>query len=169
MRRLCRAHDLQTLKRVLLLGLGNDLLRDDAVGLQVAREARRQLGAQEDIAVAETSEMGLALLDHIVGFPNVVLVDAVRTGQGPPGRVHELGGDDLEALPAVSPHFLGVGETLALGRMLGLAVPQRVHILAVEVEDPFTMGTELTPALQAALPGIVTRALEVARRLSEPA
>jgi len=138
------------------------------VGLQVAREARRQLGAQEDIEVAESSEMGLALLDHIIGFRAVVLVDAVKTGRARPGCVHELGGEDLQSLPSVSPHFLGVGETLALGRLLGLAMPQRVHILAVEVEDPFTMGTELTPALQAALPGIVTRALEVARRLAGP-
>lgn len=135
------------------------------MGLHVAREVRRQLGAVEDVEVAETSEMGLALLDHILGFRDVVLVDAVQTGQAPPGCVHELSADDLQALPAVSPHFLGVGETLALAKQLGLAAPQRVHILAVEVEDPFTMGTELTPALQAALPAIVARALEVVRRL----
>jgi hydrogenase maturation protease len=167
-RRLCRAHDLQTLKRVLLLGLGNDLLRDDAVGLHVAREVRRQLGALADVEVAESSEMGLALLDYIIGFREVVLVDAVQTGRAPPGSVQELGAEDLQSLSSVSPHFLGVGETLALGRLLGLAVPQRVHILAVEVEDALTMGTELTPALQAALPGIVARALAVARGLSGP-
>jgi hypothetical protein len=52
---------------------------------------------------------------------------------------------------------VGVSETLALGRQLGLAMPEQVRIFAIEVEDPFTLGTSLTPALQAALPGIVSR------------
>jgi hypothetical protein len=34
-------------------------------------------------------------------------------------------------------------------------MPEQVRILAIEVEDPFTLGTALTPALRAALPGIV--------------
>jgi Ni,Fe-hydrogenase maturation factor len=61
----------------------------------------------------------------------------------------------LNALPAVSPHFLGIGELLALGRELGLAVPTQVKIFAVEVQDPFNVGTRLTPTLDAALPRIV--------------
>jgi len=50
-----------------------------------------------------------------------------------------------------------VSETLALGRQLGLAMPERVKIFAIEVEDPFTVGTALTPTLQAALPSLVGR------------
>ena len=103
--------------------------------------------------------MGLSLLDDIVGFEGLILVDAVQTLKRPPGFVHELDGDDLSALPAVSPHFLGIGEVLALGRKLGLAVPTRVKILAVEVQDVTTVGTELTPPLQAALPAIVRRVM----------
>jgi hypothetical protein len=34
-------------------------------------------------------------------------------------------------------------------------MPEQVRIFAIEVEDPFTLGTALTPALRAALPGIV--------------
>jgi Ni,Fe-hydrogenase maturation factor len=64
----------------------------------------------------------------------------------------------------VSPHFLGIGETLALGKELGLSVPSEVKIFAIEVEDPFTVGTRLTPAVAAALPGIVER---VARAVLE--
>jgi hypothetical protein len=36
-------------------------------------------------------------------------------------------------------------------------MPEQVKIFAIEVADPFTLGTEMTPALQAALPGIVDR------------
>jgi hypothetical protein len=55
------------------------------------------------------------------------------------------------------PHVSGVSERLALGRRLGLLLPNRGKIFATEVEDPFTLGTTLGLALEAALPGIVDR------------
>ncbi len=142
---------------VLVLGLGNDILTDDAVGLHVVRQLRERLVGHPGIAVEETSEMGLALLDFFVGQRVVVLVDAIQTGRVPPGSVHELEADQLRQLTGRVPHFLGVGETLALGRHLGLEMPEQVKILAIEVADPFTLGTELSPTIQAALPDLVDR------------
>ena len=153
-------------KRVLVLGLGNDILSDDAVGLNVAREIRQHLSDADGIEVQETSEMGLSLLDYIVGFDDLVLVDAVQTGQAPPGFLHELDDSQLKVLPIVSPHFLGVGEVVALGRQLGLRVPRQVKIFAVEVQDPFTVGVCMTPLLCQVLPSIALRVLAAARRLS---
>jgi hydrogenase maturation protease len=97
-------------------------------------------------------EMGLALLDFIVGYETLILVDAIQTGHVAPGHIHEITQQQLTSLPDRTPHFLGVAETLQLGRRLGLAMPSRLKILAVEVADPFTFGTQMTPALQQALP-----------------
>jgi len=153
-------------KPVLVLGLGNDILSDDAVGLHVAREIQRRLSGSDGIEVQETSEMGLSLLDYIAGFEDLVLVDAVQTGQSPPGFLHELDGSQLKVLPIVSPHFLGVGEMMALGRQLGLPVPSRVKIFAIEVQDPFTVSTRMTPALRRVLRPIAVRILAAARQLA---
>ena len=143
--------------RLLLLGRGNDILTDDAVGLHVVQALRHELGAHPGIDIYETTEMGLALLDFITGYRTVVIVDSIQTGKVAPGCLHELDAAGLNQLTGRTPHFVGVGETLALGRHLGLAMPEQVRIFAIEVEDPFTLGTVLTPALQAALPGIVQR------------
>ncbi len=149
--------------RVLVLGLGNDILTDDAVGLVVAREVGCRVGADEAIEARWTTEMGLALLDEITGCDVLVLVDAVQTGRKPAGSLHELVVDDLHVLPSVTPHFLGIGETLALGRMLELPMPGRVRVFGIEVGDMQTLGTQLTAAVAGALPGIVDTVLEVAR------
>ncbi|HVM49794.1 MAG TPA: hydrogenase maturation protease [Candidatus Acidoferrum sp.] len=141
--------------RVLVLGLGNDVLTDDAVGLQVARELRSRLAGLTSVQVEETTEMGLALLDYLAGHEAAVLVDSIQTGKCPPGFVHELDARSLKQLTGRTPHFLGVGEALALGRKLEMPMPSQVRIFAIEVEDPFTLGTQLTPALQGALPAIV--------------
>ncbi|MGD0260727.1 MAG: hydrogenase maturation protease [Verrucomicrobiota bacterium] len=142
---------------VLLLGLGNDILTDDAIGLHVVHALQQELAGHPSLDIRETTEMGLALLDYITGYSAVVIVDSIQTGKAPPGFLHELDAAALTRLTGRTPHFVGISETLALGRHLGLAMPQQVTIFAIEVEDPFTLGAALTPALQAALPGIVAR------------
>jgi hydrogenase maturation protease len=143
--------------RTLVLGLGNDILTDDAVGLLAVRELQAQLAGQPDLDLQETTEMGLALLDFFTGYSRVILVDSIQTGQAAPGFIHELDAASLKQLTGRTPHFLGVGETLALGRELGLPMPARVTIFAIEVEDPFTLSTQMTPSIQAALPRIIER------------
>ena len=142
---------------LLLLGLGNDILTDDAVGLHVVHELRRELAGHPAIDCRQTTEMGLALLDFITGYRAVAIVDSIQTGKAPPGFLHELDATALNQLTGRTPHFVGVSETLALGKQLGLPMPEQVRVFAIEVEDPFTLGTALTPALQAALPGIIAR------------
>lgn len=151
---------------VLVLGLGNDILTDDAVGLHVVRAVREHLAGEPDIEVKATTEMGLALLDEIAGRESVVLVDAVQTGQAAPGHLHELGPDDLARVLTTSPHFLGVGETIALGTMLGLPMPHHVRIFAIEVKDPFTLGTQMTPAVEQAVAAAAERVAARAREFA---
>ncbi len=143
--------------RLLVLGLGNDILTDDAVGLLVARAVAERLGEDPTVAVRETTEMGLALLDEIADFDALVLVDAVQTGRAPPGHIHECDIADLPQVTATSPHFIGVGETLGFGRRLGLAMPGRVRVIAIEVADPYTLGTEPTAAVMPAVELAVER------------
>jgi hydrogenase maturation protease len=143
--------------RLLLLGLGNDILTDDAVGLHVVHELQRELAGHPAIDFRETTEMGLALLDFITDYRAVAIVDSIQTGKAAPGFLHELDATALNQLTGRTPHFVGVSETLALGKQLGLAMPEQVRVFAIEVANPFTLGTALTPALQAALPGIIAR------------
>jgi hydrogenase maturation protease len=149
--------------KTLLLGLGNDILGDDAIGLRVAAAAGERLSDREDIQVHLSGEMGLSLLDQIVGYNGLIIIDAVQTHSAPPGFVHDLEETDLPVLPSFSPHFAGVGELLALGRELSMAVPGWVRIFAVEVVDPFTVNSEMTPMLQAAFPEIVRQVVQAIR------
>ncbi len=143
-------------RRTLILGLGNDILTDDAVGLRIASELSgdpmiRQAGAE----VLCSTEMGLALLDLIDGQDELFILDSIQTTEAAPGFIHILHGGELAKLPGVSPHFLGIGEMLALGRELHLHLPGKVTIYAIEVADPFTVGNCLSPVLEARLPSLV--------------
>lgn len=150
---------------LLVLGLGNDLLSDDAVGLCVVRELAQTGLDHEEVDLRETSEMGLALLDWLTGYRAAVIVDSIQTGKMPPGTVHELEAAELSRLTGRTPHFLGVADTLALGRQLGLPMPHQVWIIAIEVADPFRLGTTMTPAVQQAVPVAVHRVRQLLQKL----
>jgi hydrogenase maturation protease len=149
--------------RLLILGLGNDILTDDAIGLRVVRALRPELADRPAIELQQTTEMGLALLDYLSGYSAAFIVDSIQTGQAEPGFIHELDAFAWRRLAGASPHFLGVGETLALGGKLGLPMPGEVKVFAIETQDPFTLGTRMTPALEGALPDIVRRIARAAR------
>jgi hydrogenase maturation protease len=155
-----------SIPRILVLGLGNDILTDDAVGLRIAEAVRKLLAGDPDIEVKITTEMGLALLDEIADRESVVLVDSVQTGEASPGAIHEIDSLDLTRVLTTAPHFLGIGETLALGKMLGLAMPRDVRIFAVEVVDPYTLGTAMTPAVAGSVAPAAERVAAQARKFA---
>ncbi len=153
--------------QILVLGLGNDILTDDAVGLKIADAVRERLAGDPRIEVRSTTEMGLALLDEIAGRSAVVLVDSVQTGRAPPGHLHEFDAAALTGVGSTVPHMLGVGETLALGQLMGLAMPRQVRVFAIEVTDPFTLGTEMTAAVRDAVTSTAGKIAETARTLAQ--
>ncbi|MFB0515140.1 MAG: hydrogenase maturation protease [Candidatus Neomarinimicrobiota bacterium] len=148
--------------RPLVLGLGNDLLSDDTVGILAARALKQQLPHQAD--VIESPLAGLALLDILTGYSQAVIIDAICTGQHPPGTIIRLGLDDLSRVRAPTPHFSGLPEIFALAQQLQLDFPQDLVIFAMEVEDPFTIGGGLSPAVRHALPALID---QVAAQVTE--
>ena len=135
-----------------LLGLGNEILADDAFGILAAREVgRRYCGAVE---VAMSSEGGFDLIDELLGAPRVLVVDTIQTGNFPPGTIRILDEAEIRPVPGQSPHFIGLFEALAVARELGMDVPRRVTIAAVEAADCATVGGAMHPAVRAAIPKV---------------
>ncbi|MDR7544417.1 MAG: hydrogenase maturation protease [Armatimonadota bacterium] len=143
-------------ERVLVLGVGNDLLGDDAVGL-LAAEALRE----EGLPVETTTRSGLALLDAVVGVRKVLLLDSQVAGAAV-GEVQEftLAPD---AVRSPSAHYVGYGEALAIGAAAGLDLPDEIRVLAVERSPEVWLGTDLSDPVRAALPAVVRRAREIIR------
>jgi hydrogenase maturation protease len=149
--------------RSLLLGLGNDLMGDDAVGLQVIRRVRQTLGPNAPFDIRESTESGLTLLDEFTGFDRVWIVDSILTGRFPTGHLHRFPALQLPVLGLTRPHGLGVGDTLQLGRLLGIPMPRQVNVIAIEVADPFVISDRLSPELERALPALATAIADAVR------
>ena len=139
--------------KTLVLGMGNPILSDDAIGCRLVADLRRALppGPGLDF-VAECSVGGLNLIDVLAGYARVVVVDAVRTTGGRPGDWFEFTAADLRGTRHLSSvHDVNFATALELGRRLGRVLPrdEDVHVIAVEIAAAATFGEELTPPLAA--------------------
>jgi len=136
--------------RLTVIGIGNPLRGDDAVGLIVAREVRA--AATADIAVIELEGEPASLIAAWEGAGPTVVVDAVASG-APAGTVTVVDATDAPlppSLSAASTHALGLGEAIELARVLD-RLPKRLVVVGVEASE-FAPGRPLTPAVAAAVP-----------------
>jgi hydrogenase maturation protease len=154
----------------LVLGLGNPILSDDGVGIQAAeavRDALAEQGAAAPTEVATACLGGLALMEAMLGYDRVILIDAFLPRDRVPGRVHRMTFDDLRALSqtehSASPHDTSLAGAVALGQALGLPLPQEIIIYAVEVDNVADFGEQPTPAVAAAIPRTVGAVLSELR------
>ncbi len=139
----------------LVLGLGNELLSDDAVGVLAARALKERLKDRAD--VVESALSGLALLELFIGYERAIIIDAIKTGRQAPGTICELGPADLGPIAAPSPHYAGLPELLATAQQLQLNFPEEIKIFALEVEDPYTVGGGLSPSAEQVLEELIRR------------
>lgn len=152
--------------KTLVIGLGNPILSDDGVGVKVAYAVRDALASpgQNGVTVTEASVGGLRLMEMMVDYDRVILVDAIQTPDGQPGTVWRLTLDDIaSAVPtqhSASAHDMNLPTALELGRQLGLDLPRRIEIFAIEAVDVVTFGETCTPDVAAAIPVVTELVLQ---------
>jgi hydrogenase maturation protease len=130
---------------IVVIGVGNEYRRDDAVGLRVIEALRESRLSGVDVAVSDGEPT--ELLELWDGHRLAVVVDAVRAEPAVPGRLHRL--EQASAASAASSHGLGLGTAVELGTALG-RMPERLVVYAIEIADA-AFGEGLTPAVAAAV------------------
>ncbi len=140
-----------------VVGIGQAMAGDDAVGLVVARELARR-----GMTVRESTDASV-LLSLLEEGRRVVLIDAV-VGGGEPGDVLRLECGSLASGPMpLSSHGVGVAQAIELARVLyGDASVSGVSIVGVVIERPEGLGGMLSPRVASA----VSRAADLASSLA---
>jgi hydrogenase maturation protease len=138
----------------LVLGMGNPILSDDGLGLEVARRLRG-LPMPDGVEIAESEVGGLRLLELLRGYGKAILVDALKTGR-PAGEIVRLDANDFRGGHRWgSAHSIHLGTALELGEELGYTMPAECVVYAVEADDVETFGEGLCPAVAEAAGKVV--------------
>lgn len=168
---------------VTVIGIGNPIMENDAVGLAMLR--RLQGGSEDELAWVpsrsftpvlpseQTGDVqyidggtsGMELLPLIQDAENLIILDALA-GPGEPGDIVTLVGDQIPRLlnSKLSPHQVGLLDLLSAARLLGRE-PSRVGVVGIVVN-----GTDLkvgmSPEVLAAIPAAVDAAQQLVDQFS---
>jgi hydrogenase maturation protease len=154
--------------KTLIIGLGNPILTDDGVGVKVARRLEKciDLESHPDLTISEASAGGLRLMETLLDYDRVVLIDAyyLNPEKTHPGRIHRLELDDLRNVSptqhSTSAHDTSLVTALDTAKELGYKIPTELIIYAVEVENILDFSETPTPSVAAAIPVVADRIMQ---------
>jgi hydrogenase maturation protease len=143
---------------ITVIGIGEPLRGDDGVGPEVVQRWSREFPSSSShpkIQTITTETPGINLLDFFEGADAVILVDAEDSGNAPGSVQIHSSFPEAGATPAEkTAHGIGVAETIAIARELGLRLP--MHILWIGVEGAqWDLGKELSEPVRRAVPDAV--------------
>jgi hydrogenase maturation protease len=158
---------------VRVLGLGNVLMGDDALGPWVIHHLESTYAFPPEVAVVDVGTPGLDLVPYVAGPCGIVLVDTVSATGAPPGEIRIYDRDALVKFapkPRLSPHDPGVTEAILAVEMAG-EPPAFVTLVGV-VPGSVATGVGMTEPLQDAVAAaaetivseLVARGFDVRRR-----
>jgi hydrogenase maturation protease len=142
--------------RFSVIGIGNVLEGDDAIGPTVVRVFEARYAVPEEVQVIDGGTPGLDLTAYMMGLDGLVVVDAVKTRGGTAGEVKvydKKGILNRGPIVAMSPHEPGLRESILHAEFQGVA-PAAVKLIGV-VAGSIDFGCALTPPVRAAIDGAV--------------
>ncbi len=120
---------------ILIAGIGNIFLGDDAFGSEVARRSLHL--ASPNVRVVDFGIRGLDLAYALTDrYEAAILIDAVSRGEEP-GTIYVIEpdvGESEDVSPAIDAHSMDPLRVLALARSMG-TVPKHIRIVGCEPES----------------------------------
>lgn len=143
---------------VLVLGIGNIVMGDDGVGVLVAQRIQQEYRFADNVEILDGGTLGLDLLPKLENVTNLIMIDAVETGQKA-GTCIRLYGEELPiALETkVSPHQMGLKDLLAVSTLMG-HTPHEMVLIGVQ-PGSIDMEIGLTAEVEAQFENLVSMVL----------
>lgn len=148
----------------LILGVGNYLMGDEGVGVQVIQQmSEMNLPHHTDILDGGTG--GFLLLGCFEAYRNIIFIDATMDGS-PAGTVKFLKPKFASDFPnALSVHDVGLKDMIEAVYLMDLR--PELYLFTVSIEDLRPMTVELSEDVKNAIPEVVERAFALAEDLHQ--
>ena len=139
--------------KILILGAGNLLRKDDGIGSYVVQELEK-LNLPEGVKAVDVGTKGLALVDMMREAAKILFVDAVEMGKKA-GTVKVFSRKEIlidTDKREVSLHEAGLAQLICLASILGIS--PELTVVGIQPKD-IGWGTDLSPELKKAVPAIL--------------
>jgi hydrogenase maturation protease len=149
--------------RVVVLGLGNLLRRDEGLGIRAMERLQDRYTLPAWVQLIDGGTLGLDLLSYLEEAERVLILDAVLT-DGPPGTLLRAAGDEVPAFFGMrtSPHEIALADLLAVMRLRGTE-PRELVVWGMQ-PAALELGWELSQPVASGLDALVDAAAAELRR-----
>lgn len=122
-----------------ILGFGNPVRSDDAIGVYVANELKQRLNDRDDVSVFDMGTSAFEILFQLKGHQKIIIVDGVLNSGEPDGSLFALPASAINAQiqndPLVFLHGLKWDQALSYAKkIMGNEFPEdsiRVYLVAI--------------------------------------
>ena len=139
---------------------------DDSVGIHIVRRLKEELGSQMDLEFKELSVGGLRLIEELLGYDRVIIIDSIESTDMETGQIREFSSDEFkETEQTIAPHMTNFGTALELYKKLEPSkIPSEIRIFTISIEPKLTFSEELSEPVRAAATELVKKITWEVRR-----
>lgn len=139
-------------EKILILGVGNLLLKDEGVGIHVIRALENE-ELPPNVSLMDGGTGGLHLIAWIQDYDRIIMVDATLD-DNPPGTIRLIRPRyATDFPPLMSAHEIGLRDMIEAMILTG-KLPE-IQLIVISAADISEVGMELTPIVEAAVPKVV--------------
>lgn len=149
-------------RRVLVMGIGNILMKDEGVGCRVAEEMESRFTTPEGVDIIDSGTMGMTILNLFREYDFMVVVDAMQGTSHPPGTVLRLSPEDIAPNQVRhSLHDTRFIDVLEAAELMGCR--PEAECVGIQVEDmhPAELTIGLSESVEAAVEVAIDAVLTV--------
>ncbi len=130
----------------LIIGLGNPIMGDDAIGCKCAEALQAEIRTSdlEGIEIEQFFRGGISLMERMIGYDRVLIIDSISGTGREPGTVIPLTLEEVPSYTVNSPHDASLKNAIDFGLTLGVHLPHQINILAVEIEPKYEFSEQLS-------------------------
>ena len=139
------------------MGIGNTIRGDDGIGIYIAEEIKKKLvNKKNNVTVISTETAGLNLLDLIVGYSKLIIVDSIQVSSNNElGHIFEL---EVNQLNSSNSHFnshdIDFSKLFKIGKKLGIKLPRKIKIYGIGILFVKGFEQKCNPRLGKMIPDI---------------
>lgn len=150
--------------KIVVVGLGNPVLTDDAAGIRISEALREKIAnkipGSVTVQIFQDEVGGWDIIDLAEGFDILILVDAMTDPALKPGELKWYPHGAFSSIRLSGIHSMDVFTALDFAKKHGVKVPEKVLVLGVGVNDILTFSEQLTPEVEAVIETGADRVLQ---------
>lgn len=149
-------------KNILIMGVGNYLMGDEGIGVQVIQEMAK-MDLPDSIDFLDGGTGGLLLLSCFEVYPAVIFIDATMDGKEP-GTLSVLKPRFAADFPsALSVHDVGLKDMIEAVYLMD-HIPE-IHLITISIKEITPMTIDLSDPVKKAIPKVIDKILELSKSI----